>query len=536
MTTPHRNGSRPPRAAMAAVARRRRTASLTGLISLGYIGSALRRRAWVWLGTTLAGLVISLCLFIVAPPAYQAQTSVLITNDSTADPELQMQGDVVLAENTQVAQVAMVALADEGKPSSTDGIGGFAASYSAAAVSDRILQITARANSSAEAVAEADAVTRAFLRFRAYTLRRQQDLAIRAITPLVKQRSKEFDALSTLLAKVSADPPSAARTASLKQLRKKYRQEGTVLGALAYTLTNYPVVTTTEIQGTQILDPAAPIPPSRKHLAVLNAIAGLCSGFGLGIIIVAIGAVLSDRPRVREDIARALGARVRSVGKPGLLGRLPLGGRLGYFRGRTARRLADQLREAIPPGRRAALTVVAADDVRATSAALASLAISCAEQGRRVVLADLSGRARAARLLGARGPGVHQVQAGQAQLVVAVPDPGNPVPTGPFTADHSAGPGGRADVLDACRSADLVLSLATVDPVVGAEHLATWASDAAVVITAGRSELTTIHSIGELIKIAGLRLAFGVLASADKADESFGFVSSQVGWRQPSRV
>src|SRR6185437_6912908 len=136
-----------------------------------------------------------------------------------------------------------------------------------------------------------------------------------------------------------------------------------------------------------------------------------------------------------------LGARVRSVGRPRLLGRLPLGGRLGYFRGRVARRLADQLRDAIPPGRWSALTVVAADDVRATSAALASLAISCAEQGRRVVLADLSGRARAARLLGTRGPGVHQVQVGDAQLVVAVPDPGNPVPTGPFIADHPAGPG-----------------------------------------------------------------------------------------------
>jgi hypothetical protein len=81
-----------------------------------------------------------------------------------------------------------------------------------------------------------------------------------------------------------------------------------------------------------------------------------------------------------------------------------------------------------------------------------------------------------------------------------------------------------------------VLSLATVDPAIGAEHLATWATDATVVVTAGRSELTTIHAIGELIRIAGLRLRFGVLADADKGDESFGFASSQVGWRQPSRV
>ncbi len=541
MAAPPRTESRPsPPVAKAAVARRRHTASLTGLISLGFIGRELRRRAWVWLGTTLAGLVVSLGLFIVAPPAYQAQTSVLITNDSTADPTLQMQGDLELAENTQVAEAAMVALAQEGKPSSEHGISGFAASYTATSVSDRILQITARSNSSDEAVAEADAVTRAFLKFRAYTLREGQLLAIKAITPLVKLRAKQFDALSTLLAKVSAEPPSASRNASLHQLRAKYRQEGTTLGALVYTLQNYPVVTTSEIQGTQVLDPAAPIPPSRKHLAVITGLAGFFSGLGLGLLIVAIGAVLSDRPRARQDIARALGARVRSVGKPGLVSRLPLGSRLGYFRGREARRVADQLRDAIPPERQSALAVIAADNVRTTAAALASLATSCAEQGRRVVLADLSSRASAARLLGARGPGIHRVQVGDGHLVVAIPEPGDPVPTGPFIVSDSANPGAGTDrpaaLIDACRSADLVLSLAAVDPVTGAEHLATWASDAAVVITAGKSGLTAIHSIGELIRIAGLRLAFGVLAGADKADESFGFASSQVGWRQPSRV
>lgn len=545
VATPPPNKSRQPPAAMAALARRRHSASLTGLISLGFIGAALRRRAWVWLGATLAGLVISLGLFIVAPPAYQAQTSVLITNDSTADPTLQMAGDVALAEDGQVAQAALTALTEEGKRPSTHGIGGFIASYSAAPASDRILQITARADSYGEAVAEADAVTKAFLRFRAYTLRSQQVLAVTAITPLVKLRTKQFDVLSTMLDRTSAEPPSPSRTASLKQLRKKYQQEGTALGALAYTLTNYPIVTTSEIQGTQVLDPAAPIPPSRKHLAVIIGLAGLCSGLGLGLIIVAIGAILSDRPRRREDIARALGARVRSVGKPGLAGRLPLGGRLGYFRGRIARRLADQLRDAIPPGHRSTLTVVAADNVRGTAAALASLAVSCAERGQQVVLADLSGRASAARLLGARGPGIHPVQVGDARLTAIVPQPGDLVPTGPFMADQADrltsqnGQNGQADraaVIDACRSADLVLSLATVDPVIGAEHLATWATNATVVITAGKSELTTIHAIGELLKVAGLRLAFGVLASADKADESFGFASSQVGWRQPSRV
>jgi capsular polysaccharide biosynthesis protein len=539
--TAHRNERRPPPEVMVAASRRRHAASLTGLTSLGYIGATLRRRAWVWIAATFAGLVISLGLFVVAPPAYSAQTTILITNDPNADPAVQIEGDVELAQNPQVAQAAMVALARAGKPSSAHGIGGFAASYTATASSDRILQITTRADSNAEAIAEADAITKAFLKFRAYTLRAQQVLAIDQITPLVTLRNKQFNTLSTLLARVSAEPPSPARAASLHQLRAKYRQEGTALGALVYTLQNYPVVTTTEIQGTSVLDPAAPIPPSRKHLAALNAIAGTASGFGLGLILVAVGAVLSDRARTRDDIARALGARVRSIRKPRLLRRLPLGSPLGYFRGRSARLLADQLLDAIPPGRRGSLTVVAADNVPVTAAAMARLATACAEQGRRVVLADLSGRARAGRILGARGPGVHQVQAGTAQLVVAVPEPDDIVPTGPFATDQLAGlPIGHSDrsasVTEACRSADLVLSLATVDPAVGAEHLATWATDAVVVMTAGRSGLTAIHATGELIRIAGLELSFGVLVDADKADESFGFARSQVGWRQLSRV
>jgi hypothetical protein len=55
-------------------------------------------------------------------------------------------------------------------------------------------------------------------------------------------------------------------------------------------------------------------------------------------------------------------------------------------------------------------------------------------------------------------------------------------------------------------------------------------------VTAGRSAPATIHGVGELVRLAGLRLAFGVLIGADKTDESVGLARSQVGWRQPSRV
>ena len=75
---------------------------------------------------------------------------------------------------------------------------------------------------------------------------------------------------------------------------------------------------------------------------------------------------------------------------------------------------------------------------------------------------------------------------------------------------RSATPGGQAQrsafteaVTSACASADLLLTLVTLDPSLGAEHLATWAASAVVVVTAGRSSWARINAVGEMIRLAG---------------------------------
>ena len=80
---------------------------------------------------------------------------------------------------------------------------------------------------------------------------------------------------------------------------------------------------------------------------------------------------------------------------------------------------------------------------------------------------------------------------------------------------------------EACARADLLLILATLDPASGGDHLVTWASSAAAVVTAGRSSSTRIRAVGEMIRIAGLRLASVVLIGADKSDESLGLVHAR---------
>lgn len=460
-------------------ARRHHAVNLTGLTSLRSIGETARRRAWAWCAAGIAGLAASAGLYVLAPPAYQAQTSILVTNDINTDPAVQIRGNIEIAQNAQVAEGAMDELG------SRQPVGAFLASYTVTAVSDQILQITTRAKSADAAVREADAIAAVFLTFRAYELRTQQRLGVAALRPLVARHKRQFRSLTARIVRVTAEPRSRTRKAELRRLGKKYRKASISLGALEYTLTNYPAVTQSMVVGTRVLDAAAPIPPSRRHVAVILAITGLVWGLGLGFGVVVFGAVIAGRPRRRDDVARLLGSVVRSVGGPHR-------DEIGH--------LAGHLREAIPHGERAALAVVAVDSVRPAARALAALAASCAQEGRRVVLADVSGDATAARVLGVREPGVHEV--------AAFPEPGDASPSG----------GGL-------EPADLLLVLAGFDPAVGADQLATWVTDVAVVMTAGRSAPKTIHAVGEMVRLAGLHLPFGVLLRADKTDESLGQLS-----------
>jgi hypothetical protein len=74
----------------------------------------------------------------------------------------------------------------------------------------------------------------------------------------------------------------------------------------------------------------------------------------------------------------------------------------------------------------------------------------------------------------------------------------------------------------ACSAADLLLTLAVLDPSLGADHLASWARGAVVVVTAGRSSAARIRAVSEMIRLSGTSLVSGVLIGADKTDESLG--------------
>jgi hypothetical protein len=186
------------------------------------------------------------------------------------------------------------------------------------------------------------------------------------------------------------------------------------------------------------------------------------------------------------------------------------------------------LRGAVPGSSRgpASLAVVAVDDVRVVAQVVASLAFSCAAEGKQVVVADLSRGAHLARLLKVGDPGIHDVHQDGASLVVVIPEAEDVAPVGPVPSGASPAVRAQANaaLVAACSAADILLTLATLDPAFGGDHLGTWATDAVAVVTAGGSTVETVYSVREMLRLAGTRLDSAVLLGTDTSDESIGAV------------
>ena len=502
--------------------------SSVGLPTIRFIGVALRRGAWLWCTVAVAGLLTGLALSVVLPPADQAATSVLLAHNPDEGASDSILTDVAMARSQMVAERALHRLRLRQSVSS------FLAAYTVTPVTDRMLIIAVGAPTISGAEARANAVAAAFLQFRAEELRVQEPGVLVVLNGRITVALQKAESLAAQIARMPAHPASRAEKAKLKRLKAQGRQADNALAGLQLAATNYQVNTASEVADSGVVDPAAAVTHTHRSLspglldAALYAATGLIPGLALGAGFVIVRALLSDRLYRRDDVARALGAPVGlSVGALRPRGWLRRWARRGAARGRDAQRIVRHLRGCLPrgPGSPAALAVVAVDDARAAALSLASLARSCAEEGSRVVLADLGRGAPAARLLGIKQPGVHKVDVNGAHLVVAVPGDGSgvaacPLPRGSAVAWERPAP----DLAAASASADLLLTLVQLDPALGGEHLTTWATDAVVMVTAGRSSGAKIHAVGEMIRIAGVRLAPAVLSSADKSDQSLGVV------------
>jgi capsular polysaccharide biosynthesis protein len=496
--------------------------SSTGLTSLGFFRAALRRRKWVWRSIALAGMVIGLGAAARLPVVYQASTSLLVTPMSTGgeDSGAPITNEQTIAGSRTVAELAMSKLGLQ------ESVNSFLASYTVTAPTDRVLVITVNAPSSTDAVNRANALATEYLQFRAQLVETEQKLMLNSLNQQLNQDKQNLESINAQISQVSAQPSTSAQQSQLASLQKQKAQAGAALTQLQQAIptsqASTQVTTDTIVQNSRQLDSAGAIPPhSRLKRLVEYTLLGLIGGLLVGVGIVVIGALLSDRLRRRDDVAHALGAPVKLS--------------VGAVRGRRMKRPADAaenadvqrviayLDNAVPVPRRgpASLAVIPVDDVDVPAACLVSLAISRAKQGAQVVVADLCDGAPAAQLLGAADPGVRTVSVEGTRLTVAVPEHDDVASAGPLQA--RPGPAQAAGPLaTACASADLLLTLAVLDPSVGGEYLASWARGAVVMVTAGLSSAERIRAVSEMIRLSGTSLISGILIGADKTDESLG--------------
>lgn len=498
--------------------------SATGLVSLGFITSALKRRKRLWSTLGVVGLLLACGLYVKSPPEYQASTSLLLT--------LGPYESVLTAANNnqEMAQSLSVAGAAAHQLGLAQTAAKFRGTYLVTAPTERVVVITASARSSNQAVLDASAVATAFLQLRAEEMQREQNLVLASLNQQVDQAQQHLSSINAQISQLSAQVPSPSQQSQLKSLHTQADQAENAISQLQQSVSNDQAAdgsaTTAAVKGSLVLDAATLLPSSRVKKLILDGALGLILGLVLGVGIVVIQALISDKLRRRDDVAQALGSPVTlSVGPVKPKRRLSRPGGSAARRAEI-QRIASHLRRAVPGSSRgvAALAVVPVDDLRVPASSFVSLIRSLAGERKRVVVADLCSKAPAARLLGVTKPGVHEVSAYGTSLVVAVADPDDPTPVGPLhpvlaPAQHSSF---TDAVADACASADILLTLITLDPSFGSEHLATWATEATAIVTAGESSWTKIHGVGELVRLSGTRLTSAVLIGADKSDESLG--------------
>jgi capsular polysaccharide biosynthesis protein len=498
----------------------------TRLVTLSFLGGALKRRTRTWVALAVIGLIVGIGLYKVMPPAYQSTATILLKDGPNEDPEVQISSDAALAQSNGVAEDVIHQLG------LNQSVASFLTSYSVTQVANEVLSITASAPTSAGAAARANAVAAAFLKIRAQYAQIQEQQTEAGLNQQVTQVENELTAANKQVQEATtANPPASQATISNLENEQKTLQNtvGAAQSDVLGTIVTDRSLTQTMIQGTQVIDAGLPGKRSVVKAGGIYIGGGLLGGLVLGLAIVVIGALLSNRLRARDDVAYAFGVPVRASFGPLRKRRLPLPG-ADRNRQRDLGRLVEHLRHAVPGksgSEPVGLAVVAVDDPETVGEAVVTLAGIYAAQGKKMVVADLSAGRRAARRLGDTRPGVQLVSANGARLKVAVPDPHDMTPIGPLTSNTPLVNLGQPDeaLVEATAGADVVLSLVTLDPAFGAEHLVTWATDAVAVVTAGQSTAAKIRSVGEMLRLAGTRFESAVLIDADRNDETLGIWS-----------
>lgn len=478
-----------------------------GLVTLRYLWDAVRRHVKLWGTLAIAGIVLGLVVPVVLPSNSEASVKLLLVHEIGEDPLAAMATDTSLATTRSVAQRVVSRLSLSETPDD------LLKRYTAASLTDRVLEISVTAPSDAEAKNLASTLARTFLRFRMEQVRaeqepvRQQLASVRSRIESLVERSRHTSDENGSQTDGEDDPVMLRAQAQVAQLEQKLEDQ-----ELSASL----------MSSSRVLDPAAPVETSMVMTLGIDAVTGLVGGLFVGIGFVVVRALVSDRLWRRRQVADALGTAVTlSLGRIGR--RAPPWSKRRTDADdldRAVRHLGRQVSSshAIP----ATLGIVAADDATACTSVVSALAASFAVDGEHVLVADLTRSGVLAKHFDITAPGTVATETADdtsGTVTVHLPVEGAGPPMGRLDLTL---PSDDADLEAAWADADVVLVLAELSPALGGDHLASWCTDVVTVVTAGRSTTTKLYAIGEMVRLAGVRLDSAIMLGADATDETIG--------------
>lgn len=471
------------------------------LVNLRTLKTAVWHRWRIWLAAGLVGMVAGAALHLVLPVKYAAVTDLYLTYPANADPAVSVVNDVSLAQTTAVAHEALDRLHLRMTPAS------FLSSYTVVAVSSDIISITSSGPSSAGAVARANATAQAFLAVRNREKRLQTGLITSGLQSQISALQSQVGKLTNEITDLSTTG-SASSANRLTQLTNQRGADETQISQFQAQAQQAQLDLASVIQGSSIIDPAAPTAVSRKKVIATDGLTGLFIGLGSAMMVLLLSFLLSDRLRTREDVAAVLGAPVElSIART--------------MRGKPRRRhlaapppslrmIQRRLRHRLEAAPGTALTVVEVGSAEISALAVALLARSLASQDRRVMIVDMAHGRPLAALFGDRGTmkeGQYTLALGGQHLFLVV---------GPED------PAEAAEKLSVPEGTDAVIILTSIDPAFSVEYLAMWASDAVVLVNAKKASASVIGTTGELLRRAGIAIRSALIIGGDPRDETVG--------------
>jgi capsular polysaccharide biosynthesis protein len=497
-------------------------ANQPALVSLHFLLSALRRRWRFWVSFACVGLLLGVAWVMAVPPTSVGTVTVLLTHDSSTDPEQAMATELSLLRTRAVAIGVIEELDLEMTPEDLQE------TVVVTQASTTVLVLDIPGTDDADAVARAGAFADSYLDFRAEQVESRTEA-------MVVGYEDRLESLQSEVERVTRQYDALVRSGGAAQdqagdLLARRSQLNTEINSVQQTIQDTTLASSAVLAGSHVLDPATIVPRSELKRLVLAGGSGLVVGGALGIALVLSLALTSTRLRRREEVAVALGAPVRfSVGdlRRRWTARLP--GR-GSTWERDLKVVVQGLDTAIAPRKRASrkarpsrLALATVDNVESTELVICALAAQLTHRGLSVFVVDLSESGDLEATLTKALSQDHRHTDPAAAPVVFRPEGVPSLARGPVGSSRASSDLPQDDPRrPAWDSADVVLTLAELDPAVGVDHVRSWSEQVVLLVTAGRSSAERLRTTAELVRSAGLKLPFAVMVGTDRTDESLG--------------